>query len=31
VRHFCIGWDRFIYQANLAHLGEGMQKLLSTL
>ena len=31
VRHFCIGWDRFIYQANLAQLGEGMQKLLSTI
>jgi len=31
VRHFCIGWDRFIYQAELAKIGEGMQKLLSTL
>ena len=29
VRHFCIGWDRFIYQAGLTVLGEGMRKLLS--
>ena len=28
VRHFCIGWDRFIYQANLVRLGEEMQKVL---
>lgn len=26
VRHFCIGWDRFIYQAKLTELGEGMRK-----
>lgn len=31
VRHFCIGWDRFIYQAGLARLGEGMRKLVETL
>jgi 4-hydroxy-2-oxoheptanedioate aldolase len=27
VRHFCIGWDRFIYAAALAKLGEGLRKL----
>ena len=31
VRHFCIGWDRFIYQASLAKIGEGMRKLIETL
>tara|TARA_R110002167_G_scaffold24525_5_gene86063 strand:+ start:40 stop:837 length:798 start_codon:yes stop_codon:yes gene_type:complete len=31
VRHFCIGWDRFIYQAALSQIGEGMRKLLQTL
>ncbi len=31
VRHFCIGWDRFIYQANLAQLGEGIRKLVDPL
>ena len=31
VRHFCIGWDRFIYQAGLARIGEGMRKLAETL
>ena len=31
VRDFCIGWDRFIYRAALASLGEGMQKLLADL
>lgn len=31
VRHFCIGWDRFIYQAGLARIGEGLRKLLETL
>ena len=31
VRHFCIGWDRFIYQAAVAQIGQGMRKLLSTL
>ena len=30
VRHFCVGWDRFILQSALANIGEGMQKLLST-
>lgn len=27
VRHFCIGWDRFILQSALTNLGEGMRKL----
>jgi len=27
VRHFCIGWDRFIYQASLKRIGEGIRKL----
>jgi 2-keto-3-deoxy-L-rhamnonate aldolase RhmA len=27
VRHFCIGWDRFILQAAFRDLGEGMRKL----
>jgi len=27
VRHFCIGWDRFILQAGLMSVGEGMRKL----
>lgn len=31
VRHFCIGWDRFIYRTALARLGEGMRKLVETL
>ncbi len=31
VRHFCIGWDRFILQAALRRLGEGMRELLETL
>jgi 2-keto-3-deoxy-L-rhamnonate aldolase RhmA len=31
VRHFCIGWDRFIYQAGLARIGEGMRKLIETI
>lgn len=30
VRHFCIGWDRFIYQASLMHLGEEMHKILAS-
>lgn len=30
-RHFCIGWDRFIYRAGLAELGEGMKKLTESL
>jgi 4-hydroxy-2-oxoheptanedioate aldolase len=31
VRHFCIGWDRFIYKAGLLRIGEGMRKLDATL
>ena len=31
VRHFCIGWDRFIYHANIMKLGEGLRKLVETL
>jgi len=31
VRHFCIGWDRFIYRAAIANLGEGMKKLIDSL
>ena len=31
VRHFCIGWDRFIYSAALSRLGSGLKKLLETL
>ena len=31
VRHFCIGWDRHLYNAAIAKLGEGMKKLLETL
>jgi len=27
VRHFCIGWDRFILQAGLTKLGDGLRKL----
>ena len=27
VRHFCIGWDRFILQAGLMKLGDGLRKL----
>lgn len=27
VRHFCIGWDRFILQTGLSKLGEGLRKL----
>lgn len=28
VRHFCIGWDRFILRAGLARIGEGMREIL---
>lgn len=28
VRHFCIGWDRFIYGSALSRLGEGLAKVL---
>jgi len=31
VRHFCIGWDRFLYQTALRKLGEDMRKLVETL
>lgn len=31
VRHFCIGWDRFIYMQGLQRLGEGMRKLVETI
>lgn len=31
VRHFCIGWDRFIYQGQLMQLGEGLRKVVETL
>ena len=31
VRHFCIGWDRFIYQLGLIRIGEGMRRLLETI
>ncbi|MEM1068981.1 MAG: aldolase/citrate lyase family protein [Planctomycetota bacterium] len=28
VQHFCIGWDRFLYQSAIKSLGEGMRGLL---
>jgi 2-keto-3-deoxy-L-rhamnonate aldolase RhmA len=31
VRHFCIGWDRFILQAELNRLGEGMRAIVANL
>jgi 2-keto-3-deoxy-L-rhamnonate aldolase RhmA len=31
VRHFCIGWDRFIYQSGLIRIGEGMRRLIETI
>jgi hypothetical protein len=31
VRHFCIGWDRFILRQQLVSLGTGMRKLTSRL
>ena len=31
VRHFCIGWDRFIYKAGLLRIGEGIRRLVETL
>jgi 2-keto-3-deoxy-L-rhamnonate aldolase RhmA len=31
VRHFCIGWDRYIYRTALGRIGEGMRKLVETL
>lgn len=30
VRHFCIGWDRFIYLKAVSELGNGMRKLLES-
>ena len=27
VRHFCIGWDRFILQSSLIKMGEGLRRL----
>ncbi len=27
VRHFCVGWDRFVVQAAMTRIGEGMRKL----
>jgi 4-hydroxy-2-oxoheptanedioate aldolase len=31
VRHFCMGWDRFIYQSNLIKIGEGLRKIVDPL
>ena len=31
VRHFCVGWDRFILQASFTAIGEGMRKLVGEL
>jgi 4-hydroxy-2-oxoheptanedioate aldolase len=31
VRHFCIGWDRFIYRQALGSLGNEMRKVLDTI
>jgi 2-keto-3-deoxy-L-rhamnonate aldolase RhmA len=31
VRHFCIGWDRYIYRTALGRIGEDMRKLVETL
>ena len=31
VRHFCIGWDRFLYRAAITNLGEEMKQLLEAL
>lgn len=31
VRHFCVGWDRFIYQAELDRLGQGMREIVARL
>ncbi len=31
VRHFCIGWDRFIYRDGLLRIGEGVRKLVDNL
>lgn len=31
VRHFCIGWDRFIYRTALGQIGEGMRKVVENI
>ena len=31
VRHFCVGWDRFILQTAMTRIGEGMRKMLEDL
>jgi len=31
VRHFCIGWDRFVLRTELGKLGEGMAKLVENI
>lgn len=31
VRHFCIGWDRFIFRQALGKLGSGLRKVLETI
>lgn len=31
VRHFCIGWDRFIFRQALGRLGSGLRKVLETI
>ena len=31
VRHFCIGWDRFIIRQTFSDLGAGMKKLVGEL
>ena len=31
VRHFCVGWDRFIYANALKQLGEGMARIMESI
>ena len=31
VRHFCVGWDRFIYASALTQLGEGMARIMESI
>ena len=31
VRHFCIGWDRFIYASALEKLGEGIATIMDSI
>ena len=31
VRHFCVGWDRFIYASALKQLGEGMARIMESI